>query len=137
MFYNLIQLYLGEINNSSNDSSQQVDNDQVNVETETDKQDTVLCKDNENSESKINSEECSKDVSEESPNNDNVSKKMKLVSSGTPVPKSFKPSLPSLEKWSVGMGELLQFENLPNSTGAYQAKMKNIITKIRDRHNSS
>ncbi|XP_027199983.2 uncharacterized protein LOC113794095 [Dermatophagoides pteronyssinus] len=60
-------------------------------------------------------------------------KKMKIVSYGTPVPQTVRPKLPALEKWSIGMGELLHFENLPNSTGAYQGKIKNIIDKVRKR----
>lgn len=60
-------------------------------------------------------------------------KKMKIVSYGTPVPQTVRPKLPALEKWSIGMGELLHFENLPNSTGAYQGKIKSIIDKVRKR----
>jgi len=52
---------------------------------------------------------------------------------GAPVPESIKPGLPSLEKWAVGMGELMYFENLPTSTGAYKDKMKGILGKIRER----
>lgn len=60
-------------------------------------------------------------------------RKLTVISVGTPVPKSIKPNLPSLEKWSIGMGELLHFENLPTSTGAYKEKMKGIIDKVRNR----
>lgn len=62
-----------------------------------------------------------------------VEKKMKIVSYGTAVPQTVRPKLPSLEKWSIGMGELLHFENLPTSTGAYKDKIKNIIEKVRNR----
>lgn len=62
-------------------------------------------------------------------------KKMKVVSYGTPVPTSVKPKLPSLEKWAVGMGDLLYFENLPTSTGAYKDKLKGTLEKVRNRFN--
>ena len=61
-------------------------------------------------------------------------RKLKVISMGAPVPKSIKPRLPPLQNWAVGMGELLHFENLPTSTGAYKDKMKGIIDKIRSRH---
>ncbi|KPM07551.1 PSP domain containing protein [Sarcoptes scabiei] len=57
------------------------------------------------------------------------------ISYGTPVPKTLKPKLPSLEKWAVGMNELLHFENLQTSTGAYNAKIKSVLDKIRSRFN--
>lgn len=63
----------------------------------------------------------------------NENSTIKVISMGTPVPKTIKPSLPSLEKWAVGMGELLHFENLPTSTGAYNGKIKGVITKVRNR----
>lgn len=55
-----------------------------------------------------------------------------LIAIGTPVPKERK-KLPGLEKWAVGMGELLHFENLPDSVGAYESKIKGLIEKIREK----
>lgn len=60
-----------------------------------------------------------------------------MISMGAPVPHSIGPNLPPLENWAVGMGELMHFENLPTSTGAYKGKMKGILDKIRSRHNES
>jgi len=64
-------------------------------------------------------------------------RKLNMISMGTPVPESIKPKLPSLDKWAIGMGELIYFENLPTSTGAYKDKMKGILDKIRDRQSKN
>ena len=52
---------------------------------------------------------------------------------GTPVSIRFSPysSLPSREKFGDGMGDMLHFENLPNTTGTFQ-KMKSLLLKVRD-----
>lgn len=59
-----------------------------------------------------------------------------LIAIGTPLPKERK-KLPGLEKWAVGMGELLHFENLPDSVGAYERKIKGLIEKIREKQKVS
>ena len=51
------------------------------------------------------------------------------------MPASERPKRPSLDKWSVGMGELIYFENLPEYTGVYENKMKGLIDKIRKKNN--
>ena len=58
------------------------------------------------------------------------SRKLNLIEYGSPVPVSSNSKKPPLEKWAEGMGNLIYFENLPNSTGMFK-KMKNIISKIR------
>ncbi|XP_059484325.1 zinc finger CCHC domain-containing protein 8 homolog [Neocloeon triangulifer] len=51
---------------------------------------------------------------------------------GTPVVESWTPfeKLPTAEKFSQGVSEHLNFENLPGATGKYE-KMKGIINKVR------
>ena len=58
------------------------------------------------------------------------SRKLNLIEYGSPVPVSSNSKKPPLEKWAEGMGNLIYFENLPNSTGMFK-KMRNIISKIR------
>ncbi|KAK6638353.1 hypothetical protein RUM44_008782 [Polyplax serrata] len=51
---------------------------------------------------------------------------------GTPILKSISPfsKLPSREQFSVNVSDVINFENLPNSTGKYET-MRHVITKIR------
>lgn len=51
---------------------------------------------------------------------------------GTPILKSVTPfsKLPSREQFSVNVSDVINFENLPNSTGKYES-MRRVITKIR------
>lgn len=51
---------------------------------------------------------------------------------GTPILKSVSPfsKLPSREQFCVDMSDILNFENLPNSTGKYET-IRHVITKIR------
>ena len=63
-------------------------------------------------------------------------KQSKLLAMGTPVSIRYSPynSLPNLEKFASNMGDLELFENLPNSTGAFQ-KMKSLLNKVRNAFN--
>ena len=63
-------------------------------------------------------------------------RKLKLIAMGSPMPASERPKRPPLEKWGIGMGELIYFENLPEYTGVYENKMKGLINKIR-KHNQT
>lgn len=51
---------------------------------------------------------------------------------GTPIIKQVSPftRLPTGEKWSVGVSEVIDFENLPEATGTYQ-KLTGLIQKVR------
>lgn len=51
---------------------------------------------------------------------------------GTPLLKQVSPfsNLPSGEKWSIGVSDVIDFENLPDATGTYH-KMSGIIQKVR------
>lgn len=51
---------------------------------------------------------------------------------GTPLIKQVSPfsKLPGGEKWSVGVTDVIDFENLPDATGAYQ-KLTGVISKVR------
>lgn len=51
---------------------------------------------------------------------------------GTPLIKQVSPysKLPGGEKWSVGVTDVIDFENLPDATGAYQ-KLTGVIYKVR------
>lgn len=51
---------------------------------------------------------------------------------GTPILKSVSPfsKLPAREQFSVNVSDVINFENLPNSTGKYET-MTHLITKIR------
>lgn len=57
---------------------------------------------------------------------------LKLIAMGSPVPSSTGAKKPPLEKFAKGMGNLIYFENLPNSTGVFE-KMRGVIYKIRDK----
>jgi len=56
----------------------------------------------------------------------------KLKAMGTPVSIRFSPytALPTMDKFSLDMGEMINYENLPNSTGTFE-KMKTLLTKVR------
>lgn len=58
---------------------------------------------------------------------------VKNMNLGTPILKSISPysKLPSREQFSVNVSEVINFENLPNSTGKYES-MSSLILKIRD-----
>ena len=62
--------------------------------------------------------------------------KSKLLAMGTPVSIRYSPynSLPNLDKFATNMGDLELFENLPNSTGAFQ-KLKSLLNKVRNAFN--
>lgn len=51
---------------------------------------------------------------------------------GTPVLNSVSPFslLPNNDAWAVGVSDIIDFENLPDSTGKYM-QMKSVIGKIR------
>lgn len=54
------------------------------------------------------------------------------VVEGTPLLKSASPfaKLPDGDKWAVGVSDVINFENLPDSTGKYE-KMKVLIKKVQ------
>lgn len=56
----------------------------------------------------------------------------KSALSGTPIIKQFSPfsSLPCGEKWSVGVTDVIDFENLPEATGTYQ-KLSDVLRRVR------
>lgn len=56
----------------------------------------------------------------------------RIALSGTPLLKQVSPfsALPSSEKWSVGVSDVIDFENLPDSTGTYK-RLSGLITKVR------
>lgn len=70
----------------------------------------------------------------------------KLAVFGTPLIKQVSPfsKLPGGEKWSVGVTDVIDFENLPDATGTYK-KMTGVLDKVRtyikrindDEHESS
>ncbi|XP_053211489.1 LOW QUALITY PROTEIN: zinc finger CCHC domain-containing protein 8-like [Panonychus citri] len=55
---------------------------------------------------------------------------MRLIGMGCPTPADIDCKKPPLEKFAVGMGELIYFENLPTSTGVFD-KMRHVIFKVR------
>lgn len=58
---------------------------------------------------------------------------VKNLDFGTPILKSVSPfaKLPAREQFSVNVSDVINFENLPNSTGKYET-MTHLITKIRE-----
>lgn len=78
----------------------------------------------------------SKTESEGTPRTDQIAspKQSRLLAMGTPVSLRHSPynSLPSLDKFAHNMGDLELFENLPNSTGAFQ-KVRSLLEKVRKR----
>lgn len=71
------------------------------------------------------------EVSSRTPSPSNLGR-MKSVDLGTPVLKSVSPfsKLPSPESFSQNICDVINFENLPDSTGIYD-KMVGIINKVR------
>lgn len=61
---------------------------------------------------------------------ESTSSRITLVSMGAPVPAALNGEKPPLENFGVGMGPMIHFENLPNSTGVFD-KMRKVIKKIR------
>ena len=49
---------------------------------------------------------------------------------GTPIPQMYSEykSLPSLDKWAVGMVDHINYENLPEATGHYD-RVREILKK--------
>lgn len=56
----------------------------------------------------------------------------KCALSGTPLIKNVSPfsRLPCGEKWSVGVTDVIDFENLPDTTGTYQ-KLGDVLRRVR------
>lgn len=105
--------------------------DSLEVNGEKDESGELSTVDETNSESKTSTEEVQED------NNDNSSstgdRKVTVISTCAPLPKSIRPNLPPMANFAVGMGELIYFENLPDSTGTYSGKLKDSILKCRKR----
>lgn len=57
----------------------------------------------------------------------------KRLEFGTPLLHSVSPfsKLPTGASWSEGVSDIIDFENLPESTGKY-LQMKNVLSKVRD-----
>ncbi|XP_055629060.1 zinc finger CCHC domain-containing protein 8 homolog [Toxorhynchites rutilus septentrionalis] len=64
---------------------------------------------------------------------DPASMGLKTMSLGTPILTAFSPfnKLPCGEAFSKGVSDVINFENLPNSTGKYE-RMKSLLTKVRN-----
>lgn len=60
-------------------------------------------------------------------------KQINTTDLGTPVIKAFSPysTLPSGIEFSKGVSDVIHFENLPDSTGNYEKKIKSLISKVR------
>lgn len=58
------------------------------------------------------------------------------VEMGTPALKIHSPytNLPPSENWKKGVSDVIDFENLPNSTGKYD-KLKNVLKGVREKLN--
>ena len=92
----------------------------------------------ENSEKHQDTENAAADDSEDADRPDadaakgreSTSSRITLVSMGAPVPAALNGEKPPLENFGVGMGPMIHFENLPNSTGVFD-KMRKVIKKIR------
>lgn len=67
-----------------------------------------------------------------SPKPDSVNKKVKAVHIGTPILQSCSPfnKLPTSEKFSKDICDVINFENLPDATGKYE-RMTELLTKVR------
>lgn len=73
------------------------------------------------------------ETSETSRSNTPVIGISKSTLTGTPLIKSISPfcKLPDENKWSTGVSEVIDFENLPDATGAYK-KLSSVINKVRN-----
>lgn len=73
-----------------------------------------------------------KDLVEEKSKVENRLLASKEMVEGTPLLKSASPydKLPEGDKWAVGVSDVINFENLPDSVGKYE-KMKVLIKKVQ------
>jgi zinc finger CCHC domain-containing protein 8 len=64
---------------------------------------------------------------------DESKQKVVKIDYGTPIFDSVTPfsKLPTNEQFSKGVSDVINFENLPDSTGKYE-KMRSLITKVRE-----
>lgn len=64
----------------------------------------------------------------------NTMKSIKNSTYGTPILKSNSPydKLPQLTNFTKGVSAVIDFENLPNSTGKYE-QMSKVLQKVRDK----
>lgn len=71
-------------------------------------------------------------VNTTTPNTPTTSGRLRQTVSGTPLIQQVSPfsNLPSSEKWSVGVSDVIDFENLPDAVGTYR-KMNEIIQRVR------
>ena len=76
------------------------------------------------------SEDADRSDADASKSRESTSSRITLVSMGAPVPAALNGEKPPLENFGVGMGPMIHFENLPNSTGVFD-KMRKVIKKIR------
>lgn len=62
-----------------------------------------------------------------------VAGQSRLAMCGTPLIKQVSPysKLPTGTKWSVGVSDVIDFENLPDATGTY-SKLTGVINKVRN-----
>lgn len=68
----------------------------------------------------------------DAPSTPQKSGRSREVVDGTPLLKACSPfaSLPSGDKWSVGVSEVIDFENLPDATGTYK-RLRGLISTVR------
>lgn len=61
-----------------------------------------------------------------------VNGRLRETVNGTPLIQQISPfsNLPSSDKWSIGVSDVIDFENLPDAVGTYR-KMSEIIQKVR------
>ncbi|XP_031638325.1 zinc finger CCHC domain-containing protein 8 homolog [Contarinia nasturtii] len=88
---------------------------------------------NENAEISICIEQCEVNASiSTQPSTPSTSGQSRESVFGTPLIKQVSPytQLPVGEKWSVGVTDVIDFENLPDATGTYQ-KLTGVIKKVR------
>lgn len=109
-----------KLNDKKRNDEQKIKTDK----TDQDNQDDSIG-DNQNADNTTISE-----VEEDRKSRESTASKLTLLSMGAPVPSSLNGQKPPLENFSVGMGELIYFENLPTSTGVFD-KLRKVIKKIR------
>ncbi|XP_050092782.1 zinc finger CCHC domain-containing protein 8 homolog [Anopheles aquasalis] len=74
------------------------------------------------------------DVAETSDINEAARSGVSKITLGTPILKTFTPfkTLPNGAAFSLGVSDVIHFENLPHSTGKYE-QMKSLLTTVRHR----
>lgn len=119
-------------NTFDQDSSSAIDIDLSFIKDNRNSEDGGNVEENMNQSGDVDNPSSLPNVSESPPSTPTVSGRLKETVNGTPLINQVSPfsNLPSSENWSIGVSDVIDFENLPDAVGTYR-KMSEIIRKVR------